>query len=182
MHAWKNDVRVADSEIHPIDSAAAFGAAVDACLLICSLVPASQDRDCRVYRRLRSDRSLTATIGYHDGQLVADVSAFDRWKHLGGGDRFYRWRSGVKHDCSKVMELRKEGNHYRNGLDELVELEEDYLFPMLKSSEIKNGRSNESTRWMLVTQNLVAAGEATSVIRARCAKNMGIPPKAGYFA
>jgi hypothetical protein len=162
VHAWKNDISMADAEIHRIDAAASFGAAVDACLLVCSLSPASHNRDCRVYCHL-GDTEPTATIGYHDDQLVANVSAFERWKHLGGGDKTYRWRSGVKHDCSKVMELRKEGNRYRNGLDELVELEEDYLFPMLKSSEIKNGRSNESTRWMLVTQK--AVGDETSLMR-----------------
>jgi hypothetical protein len=162
VHAWKNDISLTGSEIHPIDAAVNFGAAVDACLLVCSLSPASHNRNCRVFRRL-GDANSTATIGYHDCQLVADVPAFKRWQHLGGGDKTYRWRSGVKHDCSKVMELRKEGNRYRNGLDELIELEGDYLYPMLKSSEITNGRSKEPARWMLVTQKGV--GDETSVIR-----------------
>ena len=162
VHAWKNDISMADAEIHPIDAAASFGAAVDACLLVCSLSPASHNRDCRVYRRLR-DTEPTAIIGYHDGHLVADVLAFERWKHLGGGDEVYQWRSGVKHDCSRVMELRKEGPCYRNGLAELIDLEGDYLFPMLKSSEITKCRSKEPTRWMLVTQKSV--GNETSVIR-----------------
>ena len=39
VHAWKNDISLADAEIHPIDAAASFGAAVDACLLVCSLSP-----------------------------------------------------------------------------------------------------------------------------------------------
>ena len=162
VHAWKNNISLTDSEIRPIDAATSFGAGVDACLLICSLEPTSHNRDCRVYRHL-GDTEPTTTIRYHEGQLLADVSAFERWKHLGGRDKVYQWRSGVKHDCSKVMELRKEGNLYRNGLDELIELEGDYLYPMLKSSEITRGRSKEPTRWMLVTQNLV--GAETSVIR-----------------
>jgi hypothetical protein len=161
VHAWKNDISLADAEIHPINAVASFRAAVDACLLVCFLSPASHHRDCRVYRGL-GETEPKATIGFHDGQLVADVSAFERWKHLGGGDKDYQWRSGVKHDCSKIMELRKEENRYRNGLDELVELESDYLYPMLKSSEITKARSKEPTRWMLVTQK--AVGDETSVI------------------
>jgi hypothetical protein len=163
VHAWKNDISLIDSEIHSIDAGLSFGAAVDACLLICSLSPANHghNRDCRVYRRL-GDTEPAATIGYLDGQLVADVSAYERWKHL-GGDEVYKWRSGVKHDCSKVMELRKQGNRFRNGLDELIELECDYLYPMLKSSEITKGRGKGPTRWMLVTQK--AVGDDTSVIR-----------------
>ena len=74
------------------------------------------------------------------------------------------------------MELRKEGNRFRNGLDELIELEDDYLYPMLKSSEITNRRGKEPTRWMLVTQK--AIGDETSVIPPRCAQNVGIPSKA----
>jgi hypothetical protein len=161
VHAWKNDISLTGSEIHSIDAALSFGAAVDACLLVCTLSPASHNRDCRVYRRL-GDTEPAATIGYHDDQLVADVSAYERWKHLGGHE-VYKWRSGIKHDCSKVMELWKEGNRYRSGLDELIELEWDYLYPMLKSSEITKGRSKEPTRWMLVTQK--AMSDETSVIR-----------------
>jgi hypothetical protein len=160
VHAWKNDISLSDAEIHPIDAMASFGAAVDACLLVCSLSPASHNRDCRVYRQLGDD-NLVATIGYHDDQLVADVVAYERWKHL-GGEEVYKWRSGVKHDCSKVMELWKEGTQLRNGFDEIVDLEDDYIFPMLKSSEITNGHSKEPTRWMLVTQRVVDA--ETSVI------------------
>jgi hypothetical protein len=160
-HAWKNDISLAGAEIHPIDSARTFGAAVDACLLVCSLSAAGQDRDCRVFRQL-GDAKPSAVIGYHDEQLVADVSAYQRRKHL-AGDELYKWRSGVKHDCSKVMELWKEGNAYRNGFDELIDLEDDYMFPMLKSSEITNGRSKSPTRWMLVPQK--AVGDETSVIR-----------------
>ena len=48
-------------------------------------------------------------------------------------------------------------------MDEVIELEDDYVYPMLKSSEITNGQSKEPTRWMLVTQK--AVGDETSVIR-----------------
>ena len=167
VHAWKNGISLKESEIHPIDAGESFGAAVDACLLVCSMSPSSSNRDCRVYGHL-GDNAPATTIGYHDGQLVADVSAYERWKHLGGGDAIYKWRSGVKHDCSKVMELRKEGDRYRNGLNELIDLEGVFMYPMLKSSEITNGHSKEPTRWMLVTQK--AVGEETSVIRVLAAK------------
>ena len=160
MHAWENDITLSDAEIHAIDAMASFGAAVDACLLVCLLSPASRNRDCRVYR-LFGDNKPVATIGYHDEQLVADIAAYERWKHL-EGEGVYQWRSGVKHDCSKVMEFRQAGSQLRNGFEEAVELEDDYIFPMLKSSEITNGHSKEPTRWMLVTQQTVGAN--TSVI------------------
>jgi hypothetical protein len=61
LHAWKNNISLADAEIHSIDAAASFRAAVDACLLVCSLSPGSHNRDSRVYHRL-GDPELTATI------------------------------------------------------------------------------------------------------------------------
>ncbi len=177
VHAWKNDIALFDAEIHPIDAMACFDAAVDACLLVCSLSPASHHHDCRVYRQLGDD-NLVATIGYHDDQLIADVAAYERWKHLGGED-VYKWRSGVKHDCSKVMELWQAGNQLRNGFDETVDLEDDYIFPMLKSSEITNGHSKEPTRWMLVTQMVV--GAETSVISVVAPKTWEYLKRHGEF-
>ncbi|MDE2507148.1 MAG: hypothetical protein KGM43_08060, partial [Planctomycetota bacterium] len=73
------------------------------------------------------------------------------------------WRSGVKHDCSKLMELRAEAGLYRNGFGELVELEDDCIYPMLKSSEIARESSSEPARRMLVTQKSV--GDDTSMLR-----------------
>jgi hypothetical protein len=163
LHAWTNDISLSDAEIHPIDAGTLFGAAVDACLLVCALSPGNRHRDCRVYREL-GDVQPATVIGFRDGRLLSDVSAYERWKHLSGNE-VYKWRSGVKHDCARVMELRKEGNRYRNGLGELIELERDLLYPVLKSSEITNGRSKEPSRWMIVTQR--AVGVDTSIIRSR---------------
>jgi hypothetical protein len=95
--------------------------------------------------------------------LLADIPAYERWKHLCGGGEA-SWRSGIKHDCSKVMELLREGGKYRNGLGELVELEDLYVYPMLKSSEVANGGPRNRSRWMIVTQKTV--GEDTAAIHA----------------
>lgn len=160
-HAWKKGISLADAEIHSIDANTFFDAAVDACLLLCSLARSGYNHDCRVYRHLGQNQSA-GVIGYHDGQVIANVAAYNRWKHL-EGEEIYKWRSGVKHDCSKVMELRKEMRGYRNGLGELVDLEDDYLYPMLKSSDLASGNTKGPSRWMLVPQR--AVGDNTSVIR-----------------
>jgi hypothetical protein len=166
VHAWKNHISLESAEIRTIDASTLFGAAVDACLLVCSLSPSRRNYNCQVFRQLR-DSSPAKTIGYQDGVLSANVEAYNRWKHL-NGESVYRWRSGIKHDCAKVMELRKEGNQYRNGLGELVGLEDQYLYPMLKSSELANGLTKGRNRWMLVTQRTV--GDNTSIIRVQAPK------------
>ncbi len=72
-----------------------------------------------------------------------------------------RWRSGVKHDCSKVMELRKDGDGLLNEFGESVKIENDYLFPMLKSSDLSKSDPTPS-KYMLVPQKRI--GEDTQVI------------------
>jgi hypothetical protein len=60
------------------------------------------------------------------------------------------WRSGIKHDCSKVFELRLDNHKFVNGLGEFVDLEPEVLFPLLKSSDLAAG--TKPRRWMVVPQ------------------------------
>ena len=137
-HAWKHGQRLRNAEVHRIDALKHFGASVDACLFIVSGSPQCAGVECAVYDSLDA-ACPSSRFGHRGGEFVADLELYDRWKHLAGVQR-YRWRSGVKHDCSKVMELRRCGpSSYVNGFQEEVELERRFLFPMLKSSELANG-------------------------------------------
>ncbi len=159
-HAWKRGNGLAVSDIYHIEASKHFGAAVDACFFIVSSSPSSPKFDCRVHRVLEHGRH-SAIFGYRDGRLVANVSAYEQWKHL-QGESPYKWRSGIKHDCAKVMEFRKENGHYRNGFNELIDLEDTCLYPLLKSSDIAKRRVAQPSRCMLVTQK--AVGQDTNNI------------------
>jgi len=80
--------------------------------------------DCEVYESLDSI-APSYRIGERDGYIVRDVTRYEKWRHLRGQDSRYIWRSGIKHDCSKVMELDPVGDGYRNGLGEFIKCEED---------------------------------------------------------
>lgn len=153
VHAWTTAVALGRSDIYAIDADESFGASVEACLLVCELSPGCGSQQVRVYSSLRAEEESTI-LGHRNGRVVSDTRTFDRWKHL-VGPRSLRWRSGIKHDCSRVMELTKEGNCYRNGLGELVEIEQACLYPMLKSSEIAKGLVQNPRRSMLVTQQSI---------------------------
>ncbi|MEO0827350.1 MAG: SAM-dependent methyltransferase, partial [Cyanobacteria bacterium J06642_9] len=87
-----------------------------------------------------------------------------QWKHLAGQDLRYLWRSGVKHDCSKVMVLEQiDSSLFCNGFGEKYSLEEECLFPLLKSSDIGNNRVTSYRKLVLITQKSIA--EDTSVIK-----------------
>jgi hypothetical protein len=122
---------------------------VDAVLLVTRFRPGANDQRANIYGSL-TPATEHQLIGLEDEMLVGDIPAYQRWKHL-CGDSPLKWRSGIKHDCSQVMELHAEGGKYRNGLNQLVELEETFLYPMLKSSDVAKG-CKESRRLMLVPQ------------------------------
>jgi Methyltransferase domain len=152
------------SYIYLIDAKTHFGAAVEACLFILS-TSNIDGIDCEVYKNLQSTKAAYS-IGQRDGLILHDTIKYEKWKHLAGQNLRYLWRSGVKHDCSKVMELeRVHKNLFRNGLGEQYVLEEDYLYPLLKSSDIGNGRVNECRKLVLITQQSV--GENTENIQSK---------------
>ncbi|MBN1813325.1 MAG: N-6 DNA methylase [Anaerolineae bacterium] len=172
-YAWKRNLGVHHSQIYLIDAKKTFGASVDAGLLVCSFSTDEPDRICHVYADWdhpigTPHDSYRTTFGYRDGRMIANIEYYERWKHLENGHA-YEWRSGIKHDCSKVMELEQEELGFRNKLGELYDLEVTYLYPMLKSSDIANGTDifhplfPQQSRWMLVPQKSI--GEDTISIK-----------------
>jgi len=157
--AWQNDGRIACASLHRIDAKRYFGASVDACLLIAhtgEIGPA----EAAVFEGLAAKRRST-TLGLAGQDLVFNIRTYRRLRHLEGLCP-YQWRSGVKHDCAAVMELRSASGHgLENRLGEQVKIEPDFLYPLLKCSDLANGRT-ESERFIIVTQRRV--GEDTAVI------------------
>ncbi len=153
--------------IYSIDAKAYFAASVEACLCILS-TNVNGNIDCEVYTDLKSEQ-VSYFIGERDGSIVRNTAKYEKWKHLSGGDLRYLWRSGVKHDCAKVMELeRVHDTLFQNGLGEKYILEENYLYPILKSSDIGNSRTICCRKLVLITQKLV--GEDTSIIQDKAPK------------
>jgi len=157
--AWQNDGRIASASLYRIDAKKHFGASVDACLLFATTGEAGP-AEAKVFDGLSAKRAST-TLGLAGQDLVYDIRTYRRLKHLEGLCP-YQWRSGVKHDCASIMELRRtDGKALQNKLGEHVSIESDYLFPLLKCSDLANGRI-EPERFVVVTQRRV--GENTGVI------------------
>ncbi|MCA9923680.1 MAG: hypothetical protein KC421_14980 [Anaerolineales bacterium] len=165
---WQKSNLTGSAQIHTFDAQTVFGAAVDACLFIYNSERISTSKTCQIYQDLSYD-SPVMEFGFYDNQLIANMGFFEKWGHLANlGENKYKWRSGIKHDCAKVMELEKTGNSYVNKQGESYDLEEVFLYPMLKSSDIAGSRRSKTNRWMLITQRQV--GENTRVIQSRAPK------------
>lgn len=151
--AWTRKLPIGVPTLYRLDAARHFGVAVDTCLLVCPLDPSNTREECVVFPGLQA-AGQEFVFAFRDGRLIADLSAFDTYGHLVGRSEL-KWRSGVKHDCSRVMELTHAGgNEYHNGLGQQVRLEDDFIYPMLKSSEL-TAPVPKPTRHMLVPQRTV---------------------------
>lgn len=91
-----------------------------------------------------------------DTKLYGAVSKYDR-------NSSYVWRSGIKHDCASVLELTYSDGLYKNGLGEIVNIENDLIYPLLKSSDIYNYEDNIFRKFIIVPQR--KTGYDTSVLK-----------------
>ena len=155
---WRDELSLTRAHVYGIDARRWFGAAVDAALLVVELGAVAGEHVAQVWPSLDAS-TPTSSFGYRDGVMVADVQAYARTRRWAGGCRF-RWRSGVKHDCSRVMELRAKNAGFVNGLGEDVAIEHTRVFPMRKGSELAAETTPPIGRRMLVTQSRV--GEDTA--------------------
>jgi hypothetical protein len=144
-----------------IDAKKYFNATVDACLLVCKFDLSSKNYCCDVFCNLDADTSYQ--IGYRNNAPIKDVVSFDKLRGLHSPKMGGQWRSGIKHDCSSVMELRKVDNRLINGLGEVVEIEETYLFPLIKGSAVAQNRLESVDRCVLLTQKYI--GEPTESLQ-----------------
>jgi len=118
------------------------------------------DITANIYPDLSFNSRIT-TIGLAGKQLVADINEYVRLRDI-DGISYYTWRSGIKHDAAGVMEFRRENGHFTNGRLEECHLEPTCLFPLLKSSDIANGRIKPD-KYVLVTQRKTS--DSTDEIR-----------------
>jgi len=139
MQFLAKDSMVGEFEYHRIDNSYYFDAAVDAGLIKFKVgVPFREQVTCPVFEGVGGPK--VGEISFVGGQLVYDVEAFNRTSFMDAGIvQHYVWRQGIKHDLSKLMELT-EGENLRNGLGKKVDVEDECLYQLYKSSDIYHGR------------------------------------------
>ena len=165
-HLWTRDFRISDARLYTVDSKAHFKVSAPACLLVCRSGAPSEAKSCGVFSGVSNARKISA-IGMHEAALLADLKKYKKWSQL-DGQAPVAWRSGVKHDCVQVMEFIRREGAFVNGLGERVDLEDEFVFPLYKSSAVAKGLTNGPERWVLVTQKSV--GDDTRIIRERAPK------------
>lgn len=160
---WKKGEGREGSALFRIDAKAEFDVSVDACLFTATGAHTA-DKTAKLYSALDT-RAQATRFGLVGDDLVSNIRAYQSNKTLDGGTPVctWRWRSGVKHDAAKVMEFTRDERGLVNGFGEAVGIEEDYVFPLFKSSDLGNGRK-AIRKFVLITQT--RTGDDTSVIRS----------------
>ena len=132
-----------------IDAQKEFDVSVSAALLSMRLF-GGHERSCQVFDFYT--KSSLYSFGWVKDKFVADVDNYVKTQAIDGISPF-TWRSGLKHDCSKIMELSKDNGKFVNGLGEIVDIEDDVIYPLIKSSDIKGAFIKQNRKYVIVTQH-----------------------------
>ena len=159
--AFDAQLKISNASIRLIDAKKWFKASVSACLFCLDVGVDKASYQADVYPNLSASEPKS-TIGIVDNKLVADVKAYRKSAFLNGSSSL-TWRQGLKHDAASVMELTSiaEGV-FKNKFKEIVDVESDYIYPLLKSTDLFHGKI-DSKRGVIVTQKKI--GEDTHILQ-----------------
>lgn len=158
----KKNLSVGNFFIKEIDAKKHFNVNVDACLFFAQgLLDNRNEKILQIFSSLHSEKSYKE-MGVLNDKLVSDIHSYKTLMDIDSKCEF-DWRSGVKHDCSKVMEFIKKGNDFENGFKKTYSLPNDFLYPMYKSSTISKSILPPPTKYMMITQKRI--GEETKFIK-----------------
>lgn len=145
-----------DFEIIEFDANKIFGINASACLLYIELSSTKDIHDeCKVLS-LDNPEECKYSIKWENNKLTLKDGKSD---YDFDGKCCFEWRQGIKHDCSPVMELSLNDGKFVNGLNEVVDIEPDIVFPLVKSSMFKTAIVSNFTKYVIVTQKKI--GENT---------------------
>lgn len=159
QYQQQNKFRISQSEKLNIDSKKEFNVSVNACLFLTQL-NREPEFMCTEYDFYT--RNKLTTFGWYKDKFVYSVQDYNKSSIVDGKSKFV-WRSGVKHDCSKVMELIQVNGNFKNALGEEINLENDLTYGLLKSSDLKEDKTNSFRKLTIITQRKI--GQETAYIK-----------------
>lgn len=170
--------RISNMQALEIDAAREFNAAVDASLLVLEMGQPTTFV-CKV-TTLKRPTDITKSFGWTRHQFVSDIESYETTYELDGVSPFL-WRHGLKHDCAKIMELDGQNGAYTNGNNELVDIEPETNYWLLKSSDLRSFESAQARKKVIVTQHFL--GEDTAGLKQQFPKLWSYLTKnSEYFA
>lgn len=160
---------------YAFDAKKEFDVSVSASLFSC-IIGGEKAEICRCYDFYTG--AFRKSYGWKNDSFVSDIEAYDQVMMIDGSSEL-TWRSGVKHDCSKVMELTCKSGRYENGFHELVEVEPAYIYPLIKSSDIGNGFKGKVRKYIVLLHKSLT--ESNLVLKQRAPRAYAYLEKYGQM-
>lgn len=148
MEIDRNSIPCNNVEILNFDSHKVFGISAAACVLIIQLTSDMNYQDITCQVKNFDSLQVVDTLVVNNHHLTSSSTS----AHDFEGNCQMTWRSGVKHDCGKVMELELVDGNYVNKYKEIVDIEDDLVFPLVKSSFFKSPIIRDYKKYVIVTQ------------------------------
>jgi len=156
----KNNYHISDLKSYNIDAKKYFNAAIDASLFTASFNQKSPVYICQNFNLDNPDIEISK-FGWLSGKFISNIDNYEKNSRYDNNSPF-EWRQGVKHDSSKIFELTKFNGKYYNGFNEELDIEDDLIYGLIKSSDLKKPIIQESRKHIIITQKYI--GQDTSYI------------------
>lgn len=149
----KYSFHVSDAKLILFNAREVFNSSSEAGLLVIRMGQ-EETRVCDVYD-FSDLKTRKKTFGWVDEHFVSNIDNYLAALDAEGISP-YEWRQGVKHDCSMVMELTSDKHGvFRNSFGETVEIENGFVYPLVKSSDLKRPLLNKTKKYVIITQKKV---------------------------
>ena len=127
MEIDRNSIPCNNVEILNFNSHKVFGISVAACIVIIQLTSNKKFQDITCQVKDFDSLEVVDTLVVNNHHLTSKSSSVQDFE----GTCQLAWRSGVKHDCGKVMELELVNGNFVNKYKEIVDVEDDLVFPLV---------------------------------------------------
>ncbi len=155
---------ISNIRAYTIDANREFGAAVEASLLVIDLGQISPAYVCRVAAIAEPDKVIRS-FGWCESKFVSNLEEYQGTAEFDSKSPLV-WRQGLKHDCVEIMELTYTEGKLYNGLNYNVNVENQWLYWLLKSSDLRKFEANAPRKQVIVTQQLLSDNTAQLKDRA----------------
>jgi hypothetical protein len=95
-------------------------------------------------------------------RLVSDCETYETVADLDGISPLV-WRQGLKHDCARIMELDRSKGTQINGNGNVVDVESEWVYGLLKSSDLRDFEATRPRKQVIITQRCL--GEETTQLQ-----------------
>ena len=141
----KNNVKYSLIKQINLNSKKIFNINVDSCLLIIQFCSKNlNETACKV-----SDISNPNKILY---EIIPPTKNNSNNNYQIDGTFPLEWKQGVKHDCAKIMELTCHNHKLINKKGNEVFIETTFLYPLIKSGDLKKPIINTTSKYIIITQ------------------------------